>query len=233
MTDFSAAAIIALQQRLLALKLLPRTGWLQRGVAQPESIAEHTFGVATLALLVGDSVPDIRRERLLVMALLHDLAEAVIGDLPHAARNYLGKATKDDAERRALADLLAPLPACDAYMQVWDEYTQRTSREARLLKQLDRLEMLIQAVAYAQAGNRLMDEFWHDLHEGWDADFPIMHELAAELAAQIGDHARVPPSPAALPAPLPPWLASYAPNGHAPRPARAPAHDSDDEHNAA
>ncbi len=233
MTDFSAVAIIALQQRLLALKLLPRTGWLQRGVAQPESIAEHTFGVATLALLVGDRVPCIRRERLLVMALLHDMAEAVIGDLPHTARNYLGKATKDDAERRALADLLAPLPACDDYMQLWDEYTQRTSREARLLKQLDRLEMLIQAVAYAQAGNRLMNEFWSDITEGWDNDFPILHELVHELVAQIGDHAHVPPAPAALPAPLPPLLASYATNGHAPSPAKAPPHERGDEHNLA
>lgn len=53
----------ALIPRLLSLKLLPRTGWLQRGVRDVESIAEHSYGVAVLCLLIGDQIAGIDRGR--------------------------------------------------------------------------------------------------------------------------------------------------------------------------
>lgn len=179
--DIHAATIVSLHSRLLALKLMPRTGWLQRGQATPESIAEHTFGVASLALLVGAQVPDIERGRLLEIALLHDMAEALTGDLPASARRLFGKAAKQAAEHRAMVELFGPLPHAEAHLALWDDYCQQASREARLVKQLDRLEMLAQALLYERSGSRAMAEFWEDAAQGWSAEFPLVEAMALRL----------------------------------------------------
>lgn len=185
MYESSAAPIVALYGQLLTLKLLPRTGWLQRGQAAPESVAEHTFGVASLALLVSEQIPDLDRGKLLALALVHDMAEALFGDLPTGARRYFGAEAKHEAERRAMQELLAVLPDSTIYLDLWDEYASRSSREARLIKQLDRLEMLLQALAYKRAGNQAMNEFWEDIDNGWSDEFPLVAAMAAELRTQI------------------------------------------------
>lgn len=178
--------LLTLYSRLATLKLLPRTGWLQRGVANPETIAEHTFGVATLALLVGDLTPEIDRGKLLALALLHDLAEALLGDLPASARRLFGADAKHAAERRAAEELFADLPNRAEYLALWDEYAGAASREARLIKGLDRIEMLAQALAYERAGSRALDEFWAGAEAGWPDEFPILKRLAEQLIGRRG-----------------------------------------------
>lgn len=182
-----ATDIVGLHNRLLALKLLPRTGWLQRGQQQVESIAEHTFGVAVLALLVSNQMPELDRGRLLSIALLHDMAEALMGDLPVGARRFFGTAVKYEAERRAMVELLGTLPQAEEYLALWSDYINRESREARLIKELDRLEMLAQALAYERAGNRAMAEFWEDADTGWSGEFPLVQALADRLLAERGE----------------------------------------------
>jgi putative hydrolases of HD superfamily len=181
MHDTTAQDLLSLYAQLATLKLMPRTGWLQRGVAHAESVAEHTFGVATLALLVGDTVGDVDRGKLLTIAVLHDLAEALLSDLPASARRFIGADHKHDAERRAIEELFAKLPNCAEYLALWEEYACGRSREARLVKGIDRVEMLAQALAYERAGSRAMDEFLHDAEAGWGEEFPILHDLAAQL----------------------------------------------------
>lgn len=184
MEDQRAATILDLHMRLLSLKLLPRTGWLQRGLTNVESIAEHSFGVATLALLAGDQIHGVDRGRLLAIALLHDLAEALTGDLPASARRLFGAAAKQEAERRAMEELLAGLPHADEYLELWREYAEGRSREARLVKALDRVEMLAQALAYERAGSRMMSEFWEEIDERWCAEFPLLRALLDRLVAE-------------------------------------------------
>jgi putative hydrolase of HD superfamily len=181
MDDQRASTILTLHSRLLTLKQLPRAGWLQRGVVNGESVAEHTFGVATLALLVGDQIPEIDRGKLLTIALLHDLAEVLIGDLPASARRFFRPEAKKEAEYQAMAELVGDMPQAEEYLALWSEYTYRESREARLIKQLDRLEMLNQALLYERSGNPAMAEFWADIDDGWSDEFPLVQELAAQL----------------------------------------------------
>ncbi len=176
--------LLTLYSRLATLKLLPRAGWLQRGVAGPESVAEHTFGVTALALLVGDQLPDLDRGKLLAIALLHDLAEALLGDLPASARRLFGAEAKHAAERHAAEELFADLPNRDEYLALWDEYARAASREARLVKGLDRIEMLAQALAYERAGSRALAEFWAGAESGWGDEFPILRRLADDLIAR-------------------------------------------------
>jgi putative hydrolases of HD superfamily len=183
MDDRHLATLYDLQARLMTLKLLPRVGWLQRGQRDPESIAEHSFAVAALALLVGDTMPEIERGRLLAIALLHDIAEALIGDLPASARRLLGAPAKHAAERKAMIELFGDLQRGEEYLALWDEYSRAASPEARLVKALDRLEMLAQALAYERAGSRALHEFWEE-DIAWSDEFPAVRILAERLHAE-------------------------------------------------
>jgi len=184
MHDTTSNTLLALYTQIATLKLLPRTGWLQRGVPNAESVAEHTFGVATLALLIGDTIKGLDRGKLLAIAMLHDMAEALLSDLPASAKRFIGAERKHDAERSALVEMLARMPNCAEYLALWDEYTRGCSREARLVKGIDRIEMLAQALAYERAGSRALGEFWEDIEDGWGDEFPILGQLAAQLLTQ-------------------------------------------------
>jgi putative hydrolase of HD superfamily len=181
MHDTTPHNLLDLYTQVATLKLLPRIGWLQRGVHNPESVAEHTFGVATLALLIGDTIPGLDRGKLLTIAIVHDMAEALLSDLPASAKRFIGTERKHAAERRALEEMLARLDNCAEYLALWDEYARGCSREARLIKGIDRIEMLAQALGYERAGNRALGEFWEDIEDGWGDEFPILRELAAEI----------------------------------------------------
>ena len=181
MSDTTSHNLLALYTQIATLKLLPRTGWLQRGVPNVESVAEHTFGVAALALLIGDTIEGLDRGKLLAVAMLHDLAEALLSDLPASAKRFIGAEHKHAAERSALEEMLARMPNCAEYLMLWDEYARGCSREARLVKCIDRIEMLAQALAYERAGSRALGEFWEDIEDGWGDEFPILRELAAEI----------------------------------------------------
>src|SRR5262245_24873182 len=148
MHEQTAQALLALYSQVAALKLLPRAGWLQRGVAVAESVADHTFGVAVLALLIGERVgipsPDlelsdgkdgggqpgaqIERGKLLAIALLHDLAETLLSDLPASARRLIGADAKRAAERRAIEELFAGLPDCAEYLALGRVRCRRIGR---------------------------------------------------------------------------------------------------------
>ena len=64
-----------------SLKDLKRTGWLMRKVSNPESVADHSFRTAVMALILAPRLK-LNTEKCLKMAVLHDLAEARIGDIP-------------------------------------------------------------------------------------------------------------------------------------------------------
>ncbi len=130
---------------LVALKSVDRAGWKRVGVTQPESVADHSYGVALLALLYAP--PALDRERLLIMALLHDLAEARVGDL--TPYDGVSKAEKHAREAAAMATILAARPDLRA---VWEEAEAGESPEARFLKRLDKAELGLQARHYATHG---------------------------------------------------------------------------------
>lgn len=146
------------------LKLVPRTGWLLRGVQPAESVADHTYGVALTALLLADLIDEpVNRERLLILALLHDLAESVTGDIPSPAGPFFPPGVKEAAEEQALSALLEDWPAGEAHVKLWREYQEASTVEGRLVRDADHLEMLLQGDAYERAGATGLDEFWDAL----------------------------------------------------------------------
>ncbi len=150
------------------LKTTPRTGWHQRWVALPENVAAHSWGTAFVALVLAEmtqAAPDpqaggatIDRGRLLAMAILHDLAEAEVSDIPRTALRYLPAAAKHAAEAQALAAMLDGLPLAGAWTALRDDYEREESLEARLVRDADRLEFLLQAWVYRTTGNLQLDD---------------------------------------------------------------------------
>jgi putative hydrolase of HD superfamily len=168
---------------LQALDRLQRVGYAMRGVAAPESIAEHLFHVGFLVWAVGRGEEDLDLAKALEIALLHDLAEVRLGDLPRTAAGYFPPGAKAAAERAMLADILAPLGGDPAGALA--EYQQGASREARLVAACDKLQLLIKAFFYHQAGNRGAQEFFGALEGFDDGGFARVGELAGELKRRL------------------------------------------------
>jgi putative hydrolase of HD superfamily len=173
---------------LQRLKRLDRTGWVLRGLAPgAESVAAHTFGVACAAMMLADEVRargvEVNVERVLRLALLHDLAEARTGDMPRTMAKYYGAEARREAEGAAFEDLIAGLGAeqREEYASLHAEYEERASVEARLVKAADIVDLLAQALAFERAGARELDEFWEGARE---RDFGL-DGAAREVVASV------------------------------------------------
>jgi len=131
------------------LKSIPRTGWLQAGIDSPETVAEHTYRTALLSMVMAD-IQGLDTDRALRMSLLHDLAEAETGDLTPEQKGE----DHQKLEAEALNSLLSLLPKqiADRYRSLWEEYEEASSPEAKLVHQADKLEMVLQALEYEEAG---------------------------------------------------------------------------------
>jgi putative hydrolase of HD superfamily len=175
-------AFVDLMVESTTLKWMPRSGWQMRGVPHAESVAEHSFGVAFVALALADALlgEGLDLEKVLVMALLHDLAEVRLTDLPAPAVRLLPDEVKSRAEAAAIDDLLAPLPAAGKWKALWQEFEDQASPEGRLVRDADKLEMMCQCLHYEQAGSRGLDEFWAAMErQRWH--YPLCAELYALL----------------------------------------------------
>ncbi len=188
-TNHPASGVRELLDLLLAagqLKKLPRTGWLLAGVQRPESVAEHSFRVALLALLLGELVEGVDSDRLLRMALLHDLPESLLTDLPLRAVQLVGRDAKRQAERAAWDRLLPAGTQLDSWRALWDEFEAGETLEAKLARAADKMEMLLQAYEYQRAGCRNLDDFWQNSDLPGDAPelvTALLNELERRRAA--------------------------------------------------
>lgn len=134
------AGVLRFLQQAERLKNTMRTAFTSEG--RQESVAEHTWRLCLMAAVLAPHYPDVDEARLLKMCIIHDLGEALQGDVP-APEQDEGKAAQ---ERADLQHLLAPLSQTlrDEIMALWDEYEAAATPEARLAKALDKLETILQ-----------------------------------------------------------------------------------------
>lgn len=164
------------------LKNIKRAGWIINGI-DGESVADHCFRVCVLSMLLGDLLKDryeIDMEKLLKISLLHDIAESKIGDIPYESLKYLGEENKSRAEKEACKDLFKNIENGDTYYALWEEFEDRKSTEAQIVRAADKLEMMIQCYEYEKQGHRL-DRFWDNEFNFRDFKFDIVKEIFEEL----------------------------------------------------
>ena len=132
------------------LKRTPRTGWVDVGVYQPESVADHTFRTAFLCMIYAD-IKDLDPLKLLRMALIHDLPETIMGDLMPSQKT----AETKEKEETVIHQILSLLPETqrENYLAVWNEYQEGKTKEAKAVRQLDKIEMALQAKEYEKMGS--------------------------------------------------------------------------------
>jgi putative hydrolase of HD superfamily len=165
------------------LKTVTRSGWTSTG--EPESVAEHTWRLCLMAMLLYGRAPEVDLARLLRMCLIHDLGEAIRGDVPAPAQ--AGAGTKSAEERADLLQLTTPLPPAlrDEIVALWDEYEAAESREARLAKGLDKLETILQ---HTQGRNPA--DFDYDFNLGYGRRYTEGDPLLAALRDRLDEATR-------------------------------------------
>src|SRR3989339_358145 len=167
------------------LKTIPRSGWVLRGVKNPESIAEHTFRVALMAWTLGRQKHNFNIEKLIKIALVQDLCEVYAGDITpydtilpkdtkkrkemlktwprftEAQKKKLSE-SKHKKEKQGLNKLIKNLPAGlkKEMEMLWLDYEKGLSREGRFFKQIDRAENLLQSLEYWQIDKSLPQKSW-------------------------------------------------------------------------
>jgi len=160
------------------LKSTLRSGYTAQG--RPESTAEHTWRLCLMVMLFEDAYPGIDHHRLLKLCVIHDLGEALHGDIP--AIHQDPAVDKAIEERCHFLELLAPLPADKQrdLLALWDEYNAAATPEARLAKAFDKLETVLQ---HTQGRNP--PDFDYAFNLGYARQYTDLDPLTRELRAQI------------------------------------------------
>ncbi|XP_068198153.1 5'-deoxynucleotidase HDDC2 [Antennarius striatus] len=168
------------------LKRVPRTGWVYRNVKKPESVSDHMYRMAMMSLTITD--PTVDKDRCIKLALVHDMAECIVGDI--APSDNISKTEKHKREEEAMRQLTDLLPEGlkQEIYGMWEEYETQSSPESRLVKQFDLLEMILQAHEYEElegTPGRLQEFF-----DSTDGRFhhPDVLQLISSLNEERGSH---------------------------------------------
>jgi len=150
--DFGAEILAYVQ--FARLKNLYRQGWLQSGVDEElcETVAEHSLGVVLLTVLYGMQKENegFDLKKAMLMALFHDFGEIYAGDFTPS--DQVSAEMKHNLERDAVERVFDGLAEKGYILSLWQEYESGSSIEAQFVKELDRLEMGLQAAVYKGSG---------------------------------------------------------------------------------
>ncbi len=142
------------------LKKIKRTGWLNNNIKNPESVANHSFRTAIMALVLADDL-NVDRDVMVKMALIHDIGECIIGDL---TPTDVKKEEKYEKEKKALV-YLSKLSNDKEILELWLEFEKQETLEAQYIHQIDKLEMIIQALEYEKTQKINLESFFKNSKE--------------------------------------------------------------------
>lgn len=158
--DIPAAQLLDFYNLVGQLKTTKRTGWVYNHVKDPESVSDHMYRMSLISLTLPDD--PVRTQRLMRMSLVHDLAEATVGDI--APSDGVSKEEKRRREMAAMVDIRDRVLCGSAVGQqlfdLWLEYDDGVSADARLMKDIDKFEMIVQADEYERAQGVDLEEFF-------------------------------------------------------------------------
>ncbi len=169
-------------KQIAKIKKILRTGWVRESIENPENVGDHSFGIAVLAMVIADKLgKQVDKEKLIIMALIHDIGELVYGDTVVERGKLISdkREEKDKKEREKLKEVFDLLGNGEKYVKIFDELIEQKTLEGQIVKQLDKLEMALQASDYEQEQNKNLEEFFIN------AELYIKHPLLKEIFAQI------------------------------------------------
>ena len=143
--------IIDFFRTVVNLKKISRQGWIDKvSIENPESVADHSYSMAMMSMVISD-LENYDSEKILKMVLLHDLAESKIGDF---TPEQIDMEKKIHLENTAFNEIIEDLPDSikKQYLEIWQEYQENTSPESKIIHQIDKLEMVLQAKTYQNEG---------------------------------------------------------------------------------
>jgi putative hydrolases of HD superfamily len=148
MNDYKFSNLI---DYILKLKTIKRTGWISKAkILKAESVADHSYSLTALSMVFSDLL-GLDTEKVMKLGIIHDLAESIIGDYMPEEISVLEKHIKED---NAMKEIISSFPSKIAilYSELWKEYTLNQTKEVHLVKQLDKIEMFLQANQYFRNG---------------------------------------------------------------------------------
>jgi len=167
---------------LSKLKEVKRTGWLERGVRDPESVADHSFNVTALSIILAEikglDIAEVAR-----MAIIHDLPEAITGDLTPSQKKERIKEIREMEEEivKSITESM-PRDVGEKYLEAWRKLIENGSQEAKLVKLIDKLEMGLQAAKYIKkTGNKKLLEIYYSAVESVKEDPDLLNLLEKAL----------------------------------------------------
>ena len=167
---------------ILQLKSVKRAGWISKvEVKNAESVADHTFSMCAMAMLLSDMLK-IDTQKAMKMAILHDLAESIVGDYMPGDITAEQKMAK---EKKAMKSILAGLPKTikSDYEKIWLEYLQNQTSIAKFIHRIDKLEMALQANQYVKQGyaSKLLAPFFESARTTVGKEGDIVSEILSSL----------------------------------------------------
>ena len=134
------------------LKNIYRQGWLKVRIGlehkeKCESVAEHSFSMALLAITIIEKYKlsyDVLK--CMKMCIIHELGEIYAGD--YTPYDNITKEEKHNQERQAMKKVLKSIDFDNDFLDIWEEFEKRETKEAKFVKNLDELEFILQAAAY-------------------------------------------------------------------------------------
>ena len=201
--------LVSFLQALSDLKCIPRSGWLSHRISlqDVESVADHSFSTSVLSMVLANCELKMGKrvnvERVLKMALLHDLTEVLTFDISKTYLEYLGargRKIKNEIEKSAcvhLSEAMKPFGLSEDYAAVCDEYFEDRTIEAHIVHAADRLDILLQVINLEGRGypGTLTRELWEKTNEALvDSKLgsvqKIRRIIAKERKPRVGRHTR-------------------------------------------
>ena len=162
-------------------KRLPRTGWVREKVKNPESVAEHSFRVGVLAMVLADKL-EANKEKLMKMSLIHDLGEIFTGDIVWTRGGLVDikiRENKEKEELKGLIRLFSGIEDGKKFIKIFEEMISSSTKDAKIFWQIDKLETVLQAFEYEEEQGVLLEEFF------MNADLFIKEKILREIFEEI------------------------------------------------
>jgi putative hydrolases of HD superfamily len=133
------------------LKTVKRSGWIHKSnITSPESVADHSYSMCMMSMILAEII-NLDSGHIMKMVIIHDLAESLVGD--HMSDD-ISSEEKQLVEDKAMKKIISKLPNSlrKNYLNIWNEYNDNITVNAKFVHSMDKLEMVLQAKEYEFEG---------------------------------------------------------------------------------